>query len=297
VAATVPPFDPQELPPGTEIAGKYVLGRPIGAGKHSVVYEAQHRFLDRLAAVKILGKSDDERVERLFAREARLASSLDHPNIVEIYELGRLRDGRAFLVMELLEGETVDDRIQRQGLLSIVAAMAIGRQVLRGLGAAHDQKIVHRDLRPENIFLAKIRGEEVVKILDFGVSRRFGESGDSILSSPEVLMQHVGYLAPEQLSQRGTIDHRTDIYAVGMMLYAMLTGRLPFEGRGTRLLVQVAKQEPTPPSSHRPELTSDVDQVILSALSKDPDARFSSAEAMAEALRLTGLFAQYMQGG
>lgn len=293
MASPKPPFDPAALPPGTRIADKYELGEPIGWGEHSVVYEALHRLLQRKAAVKVLARTD-ETTERRFAREAKLAGSLSHPNVIELYEVGRLPSGHAFLAMEHLDGETLEARFQRQGPFSIGEAMRLGQQVLHGLAAAHDQQIVHRDIRPENLFLAMIRGEEVLKILDFGISRRYGDAGDSTLTTPGTLLGSAAYLAPEQLYEGGEIDHRTDLYATGVLLYRLLTGRLPFEAKASALLIEIVEKEPQPPSSHRSELTADVDRAILKALSKKPDDRFDDAEAMAEALRLTSLFSDYV---
>ena len=288
-----PPFRPSSLPPGTVVGTKYELGPAIGWGRHSVVYSAVHKLLQRKAAVKILAKTDEE-TEKRFAREAKLAGSLRHENIVEVYEIGRLEDGRAFLATEFLEGETLEERLAVTGPLSVPEAMRIGQEVLRGLEAAHEQKIVHRDLRPENLFLAIIRGEEVLKIHDFGVSRRFGDSADSMLTQPGDVLGEAVYLAPEQLYEDGTIDQRTDIYAAGVLLYRLLTGQVPFEAKGPQLLLQIVEQDPPPPSAHRPELPADVDKVILGALAKDPEDRFVDAPAMAEALRLASLFSSYV---
>ena len=288
-----PPFDPSSLPPGTLIAGKYKLGTAIGWGEHSVVYGSTHELLHRKAAVKVLAKTDEES-ERRFAREAKLAGSLSHPNIVELYEVGRLEDGRAFLAMELLEGETLEQRLQRIGPFSIEDAMTAGQALLYGLSAAHDAQIVHRDLRPQNLFMAQTRDGEVLKIVDFGVSRRFGGDADSILTRPGALLGNLHYIAPEQLYEDGVIDHRTDLYAVGVLLYRLLTGRTPFDSKGASLLVEIAEETPPAPSTFRTELTSDVDKVVLTALSKEQGDRFEDAESMAEALRLTSLFAGYV---
>lgn len=275
------------------LAGKYELGRSIGHGEHSVVYEATHRLLQRKAAVKVLAKTDDES-ERRFAREARLAGSLSHPNIVEVYEIGRLEDGRAFLAMEYLEGETLEDRLQRIGPFSIADAMKAGQQLLFGLAIAHENQIVHRDLRPQNIFMAQVRGEEILKIVDFGVSRRFGGEADSMLTRPGTFLGDIQYVAPEQLAEDGQIDQRTDLYAVGVFLYRLLTGAVPFEGKSSRVVISIVEELPPPPSTRRPELTADVDRVILTALAKKQKDRFSDAESMAEALRLTSLFSSYV---
>lgn len=290
------PFDPASLPPGTRIAGKYELGPPIGFGEHSVVYSAVHRLLQRKAAVKIVALTDSLG-EKRFAREARLTGSLEHPNIVEVYEVGRLEDGRPFLAMEYLEGETLEQRLRhRGGTLDIAEAMSIGQALLNGLAAAHEKQIVHRDLRPPNVFLAQVRGEEVLKILDFGVSRQFGDASDSTLTAPGTLVGGMHYLAPEQLYEDGVVDHRTDLYATGVLLYQLLTGKLPFGAKGPALLIDIVEKTPEPPSRYRAGLPADVDRVVMTALAKDPAKRFQSAEAMSEALRLAAIFASYMGG-
>jgi serine/threonine-protein kinase len=290
-----PPFDPASIPPGTRVAGKYELGTAIGWGEQSVVYSAVHRLLQRKAAVKILGKRDAE-TERRFMREAKIAGALRHKNLVEVYEIGRLEDGRAFMATELLEGETLAQRLAQTGPLSIPEAMRIGQEVLRGLEAAHEQQVVHRDLRPENLFLAVVRGEEVLKILDFGLSRYFGDAADSMLTRPGDVVGEVAWLAPEQLYEDGQIDQRTDLYAVGVLLYRLLTGRMPFEQKGPQLLLAVVEQVPPPPSAYRKELTADVDRVVQCALAKDPKSRFPDAASMSEALRLAALFSSYVLG-
>lgn len=291
-----PPFDPASLPPGTRVAGKYELGPPIGVGEHSVVYAALHRLLQRKAAVKVLATTDTVG-EKRFAREARLAGSLEHPNVVEIYEVGRLDDGRPFLAMEYLEGETVEQRMRHRGRpFDIAEALDIGQAVLNGLAAAHDKKILHRDLRPANLFLAQVRGEEVLKILDFGISRHFGDASDSTLTAPGTLLGKMSYLAPEQLYEDGVVDHRTDLYATGVLLYELLVGRQPFTSKGPSLLVDIVEKPPKPPSAWRPELPKDVDRVVLTALAKKPEDRFEDAERMSEAIRLAAIFAQYMTG-
>ncbi len=289
------PFDPASLPPGTRIAGKYELGPPIGFGEHSVVYSAVHRLLQRKAAVKIIAMTDAVG-EKRFAREARLSASLEHPNIVEVYEVGRLDDGRAFLAMEYLEGETLERRLQQKGTLDVREAFEIGQALLSGLAAAHEQQIVHRDLRPPNLFLAQVRGQEVLKILDFGISRHFGDASDSTLTAPGTLVGSMHYLAPEQLYEDGEIDHRTDLYATGVLLYQLLTGKLPFGAKGPALLIDIVEREPEPPSRYRPGLPADIDRVVMQALRKRAEDRFQDAESMAEALRLAAIFASYMGG-
>jgi len=274
------------------LSGKYELGEPIGWGEGSVVYAATHALLQRKAAVKILAKTDEES-ERRFAREAKLAGSLSHPNIVELYEVGRLEDGRAFLAMEFLEGETLEDRLERIGPFTIRDAMKTGQELLFALAVAHEKMIVHRDLRPQNIFMAQTREGEVLKILDFGVSRRFGGDSDSILTRPNTFLGDLQFISPEQLYEDGEIDQRTDLYAVGVLLYRLLTGNAPFTGKAAKLLISITNSMPPPPSAVRPELTADVDRVIFTAMSKKKEDRFGDAESMAEALRLTSLFAEF----
>ena len=292
MSSIAPPFDPASIAPGTVLAGKYVIGASIGHGKVAVVYSATHRLLERKAAVKVIAFTDEKSIQR-FSREARLAGSLTHENIVEVYDVGVLDDGRPFMATELLEGETLEERLEREGPLSIDSAMEIGQGVLAGLEAAHDELIVHRDLRPENIFLAKVRGELVVKILDFGISRRFGDVKDTNLTQPGSIVGEAAYHAPEQLFEDGVIDNRTDLYAMGILLYRALTNRVPFTKPGPRLLVSIVDEIPEPPSTHRKELTADVDRVILRALEKQASDRFADAASMSEALRLTSLFSSY----
>jgi serine/threonine protein kinase len=294
--AVKPPFDPASLPPGTKISGKYELGPPIGVGENSVVYVALHRLLQRKAAVKILAQTDPI-TEKRFAREARLGGSFRHPNIVEVYEVGRLPDGRPFLAMEYLEGETIEQRMRHSGVFSIADAMRIGTGVLAGLAVAHEQQVVHRDICPDNIFLARMReGEEVVKILDFGISRHFGNANDSTLTAPGTILGDIAYLAPEQLYEDGVVDHRTDLYAAGVLIYRVLTGHMPFEGKGPQLLVDIVDKTPDPPSKHNRALPPDVDRMVLCALAKKPEERYQDADSMAEALRLASLFADYVRG-
>ena len=288
-----PPFEPASILPGTLIAGKYEIGTPIGWGAHSVVYAAMHRLLHRKAAVKILARTDPDSVTR-FAREARLAGSLDSPNIVEVYEVGMLEDGRAFLAMELLVGETLEQRLSRTGPFPIPTTLTLTQQLLHALAVAHEKQIVHRDVRPDNVFMAMVRGEEVLKVVDFGTSKYYGDDNDSSLTQPGTVLTDVAWMAPEQLYEDGEIDHRTDLYAVGIFLYRLLTGRLPFEEKGPTLLMKVVQDLPPPPSKFRPELPKDVDRVVLTALSKEKSDRFRDAETMAEALRLASIFATYM---
>ncbi|MCC6875323.1 MAG: serine/threonine protein kinase [Sandaracinaceae bacterium] len=290
-----PPFDPAQYPPGTVVGGKYQLGSMIGFGEHSVVFAATHRFLQRKAAVKVFAQAAEAKQMARIAREARLAGSLRHPNIVEIYEVGALPDHRPFLVMELLEGETLEQRVERVGPLPVAQALAIAQQVLHGLAIAHEQKIVHRDLRPPNLFLARVRGEEVCKILDFGTARQFDNPQDT-WTAPGTSLTHAAYFAPEQLVVNALVDHRADLYATGMVLYVLLTGRVPFAAKAAAVLTEVMNAAPPPPSTWRPELPRDVDRVVLAALSKRPEDRFQTAEDMAEALRLASLFADYVTG-
>lgn len=289
---TSPVPDDTLLEPGTFIADKYKIGRIITRADNSVVYRAEHRFLDRAVAVKVLAATD-EASEKRFAREARLAGGLDHPNIVDVYELGYLKDGRAFMVLEHVGGESVRERVERDGPFSIADAMLFGRQALSGLTAAHEQQIVHRDLRPETVYIATIRGEPTLKIVDFGISRRYGADASG-LTSPGTLLRKAGYLAPELLQDGAALDHRVDVYSCGVLLYYMLTGRPPFEGSPAALLTAILGEEPKPPSQIRPQLTADVDRVIITALAKRPEDRFPSAQAMSEALRITSLFAEYV---
>jgi eukaryotic-like serine/threonine-protein kinase len=265
----------------------------IGGGAMGDVWEVKHRELGTHFAAKLIGihHADDTRyIDRLRA-EARALSKLDHPNLVRVTDLARARDGRWFFVMELLRGMDLAERLGEGTQLPVETAVAIVLQMLEGLGAAHAIGLVHRDVKPANVFLcrpARAGDAEVVKLVDFGVAKHDPASG-AMPIPPTAAGAVVGtprYMAPEQCAAR-PVDHRADLYAAGMVLFRALCGRTPFdEHHGVMALMTAQVREtPSKPSSYRPDLPPLLDAVILRTLAKRADDRYGSAEELAAALR------------
>ncbi len=270
---------------GQILGGAYRVLRQLDAGGMGMVYEAEHVRLRRPLAVKIMAGhlAQDENALARFHREAEIVSQLEHPHIVQVIDFDTTPAGQPFLVMELLRGISLESRLER-GLMAIDEAVLIATQAASGLSAAHRRDIVHRDLKPANIFLLDSSDQVFVKLLDFGISKRTGHSrgltGEfDILGTPD-------YMAPEQaLGRTALVDHRGDQFALAVITYEMLTGRLPFAADEVmEVLQRVIRDTPTAPSVVRPEIPQRVDDVILRALSKRPEERFESIAEFAEAL-------------
>ncbi|MCA9609137.1 MAG: serine/threonine protein kinase, partial [Myxococcales bacterium] len=214
-----------------------------------------------------------------------VGGALSHPNLVRTYDGGLLPDGRPFLVMELLKGESLTARLRREKQLSVAAAVFVAEHVLRGLAATHDQAIVHRDVKPDNIFLRdELAGIDSVKLIDFSVSK-FVEEATRVSVDGEVLGT-AAYLAPEQAMGQRNLDHRIDIWAVGVVLYEMLVGETPFlEDNLIDTVTAILHREAFPVSRVRPEVHPAVDTVIATALAKNRMERYPTALAMIDALR------------
>ena len=252
---------------------------PLAAGGMGVVYRAIDTHLGRPVALKfpLPGRHVDGHVRERFVREARAAAALDHSNICSIYETGETPDGQLFLAMPLYDGETLKERIARSGPLPIGDALAIASQITRGLHAAHRSGIVHRDLKPANVMILSDGG---VKILDFGVAR----TGDATLTASRGALGTVFYMAPEQV--RGEqLDGRADLWALGVLLYEMLTGRRPFEGEHEIAIAHaIMHSKPVRPSVRRPEIGSELDALVMGLLAREPGSRAASAEVVAAEL-------------
>lgn len=272
---------------GCELDGRYRIVARLGSGGMGIVYEAQHVVLNTRLAVKVLRKEaagDEEALERL-RREAQAASAIGSDHIVDVRDVGRLEDGSTYLVMELIEGVDLY-AIVRAAPIAWDRACRIALQVCDALFAAHERGIVHRDLKLENVLLTSRRGEsDFVKIVDFGIAKLQGVSkkitvAGRVMGTPE-------YMSPEQCAGHG-VDHRTDIYSLGVMLYEMVTGRLPFYDEDLTTLVRMQMQdEPPRPSSVRPdvEIPPALEAVILRCLAKHPDERFATMADVGSALR------------
>ena len=278
--------DAKEPKPGEVIDGKYRLEAVLGHGGMSVVYAARHTVTHRRVAIKWL-RSDFARrsggVER-FLREAQSIGRIEHPNVVEVFDVLTRGDDR-FLVMELLHGPTLADVVAR-GPLHPADAVDIVLGVLGGVGAAHQLGIIHRDLKPENVLLCpRPHGPGVVpKVVDFGISK-FDEGGRPKLTQAGTALGTPSYMSPEQLRGEAQIDARTDLYALGVMLYEALTGKLPFDGDTfAALAFQIATATPPAPDTLREGLPSGLGAVALRAMARERDDRYADAAELAAAL-------------
>jgi serine/threonine protein kinase len=274
--------------PGTVLEGKYRIERTIGAGGMGAVYEAHHLLLDKRVAVKIIlptaEASGDDLAQRLM-REARAAAATGHRNIAMVTDLGYAPDGSLFVVMEYLDGKTLRAIVDERGPLPPARAVALMDQVLAGLEAVHAKGIIHRDLKPENLMLVvDDLGEELVKIFDFGISK-IDRPGQSQMTREGLVVGTPSFMAPEQIrAQR--VDHRADLYAAGVILYYLVTNTTPFAGDSiTALLTAALTTDPEPPSRRRREVSADLDRVVLTAMSREPDDRYPDARAFRTALQ------------
>ena len=260
--------------------GRYRILRKLGSGGMANVYLAEDEELGRRVAIKILNErhaSDDSFVER-FRREATNAAGLSHPNIVSVYDRGEA-EGTYYIAMEYLEGRSLKDRIVAEGALSVSGAIEVTRQILRAIGFAHRRGIVHRDIKPHNVLLAQDGpgdGDPRFKVTDFGISRTTA----SQMTEAGSIVGTAQYLSPEQ-ARGAPVDQRSDIYSVGVVLFELLTGKLPFSGETPlEIAMKHLSEIPKAPSALRPEIPTDLDMVVLRALAKDPEDRFQTAEEM-----------------
>lgn len=257
------------LNPGTYLQDRYeILGR-IGSGGMSVVYKAKCHTLDRLVAIKVLKEefASDENFVSKFKMEAQAAARLSHPNIVNVYDVvdeGNLH----YIVMELIEGITLKSYIEKKGFLENKEAIGIAIQVAQGIAAAHEQHIIHRDIKPQNMIISR---DGNVKVADFGIARAVSSQ-----TMNATAVGSVHYISPEQ-SRGGYCDERSDIYSFGITMYEMVTGRVPFEGDNTVAVALAHLETPiTPPSQLNPVVSSGLEQIILKCTQKKPDRRYSS---------------------
>jgi serine/threonine-protein kinase len=283
------------IPPGTVVAERYRVDSMLGEGGMGVVYLAEHIHIRKRVAIKVLLQawtSTPEVVAR-FEQEAVAAGAISHPNVAAATDFGRLPDGSFYLVLEYLEGRTLRRELA-SGALEPARALAIARGIAMGIGAAHAKGIVHRDLKPENVMLVARDGDpDVVKVLDFGIARvehRTAEGGKPLTSAGAVLgTPH--YMAPEQ-ALGNTVDARTDLYALGVMLFEMLTGECPFQGSAVTLLQQhLLMPAPALPPEVAERVPLEARALVARLLEKEPKARFASAAEVALVLHgcITGL--------
>jgi serine/threonine-protein kinase len=272
---------------GRSIGDRYTIVGLLGSGGMGKVYEARHTTLARRFAIKFLQPryAGDRDVLRRFENEAKAAGGLEHPNLVAVTDFGRMDDDAPYLVMEFLQGEDCAKLLRRIGPLPPSRAAGIVLQACRGLTLAHDAQIVHRDLKPENLFLTDAGdGTDLVKILDFGIAKLRTLDTD-VDTSATVTMGTAHYMSPEQVRATSAVDHRTDIWSLGVVLYELLSGRQPFTGKEFLPVVyRIVNDEPPPLALAEPGTASALVDVTRRALAKDPAERYQSAAEFAEAL-------------
>lgn len=260
------------LNPGTYLQGRYEILEKIGSGGMSVVYKAKCHTLNRLVAIKVLKEefASDENFVSKFKMEAQAAARLSHPNIVNVYDVVD-EENLHYIVMELIEGITLKSYIEKKELLDSKEAIGIAIQVAQGIAAAHEQHIIHRDIKPQNMIISK---DGKVKVADFGIARAV--SSQTVNSSAAVGSVH--YISPEQ-ARGGYGDERSDIYSFGITLYEMVTGRVPFEGDNTVAVALAHLEDPVvPPGDYNPQVYPGLEDIILKCTKKKPDRRYGSME-------------------
>ena len=283
---------PTAIPPdplvGQMIGGRYQVLKQIGAGGYGAVYKAQHATTKDIVAIKVLHASSqqDPEVGARFRREAQATSALKHPNTVRVFDFGELPDGGMYLAMEFLEGTPLSDLMHR-GAMEFRRLVPIALQVLKALSEAHGKGLVHRDLKPDNIFLQTVHGEaDFVKVLDFGIAKSMvgGLGGD--LTSTGVIIGTPNYMSPEQARGKD-VDHRTDLYALSCILFEGLTGEVPFPAESAldMLLRRLTESPPRPHTRVKFECPDAICDVVLAAMAKEQKQRPQTADAMAAALQ------------
>ncbi|MFO0561578.1 MAG: protein kinase [Polyangiales bacterium] len=272
---------------GETLVGKYRLDKRLGAGGMGDVYRAENTAIGRRVAIKILRQEllDQPQVVQRFLREARAANKVRHPNVVDVLDVGEDRDGAPFIVQELLEGQDLAQHFEDfGGRISPRSGVAIMLPVIDAVAAAHRAGVVHRDLKPENVFLAQIERQIVPKVLDFGISRVSDDKHEQRLTSTNMAMGTPLYMAPEAIKGLRFTDARSDVWSLGVMLYEMLAGALPFVADNQMsLFLAITTEDPAPiaPSVMPPELA----KIVLRCLEKDPARRYVDASELGAALR------------
>jgi eukaryotic-like serine/threonine-protein kinase len=291
-----------EPAPGTQIAGRYRLTRQLGAGGMGSVWAATDEKLRREVAIKLVTEriAESEKALGRFEREAMSVARLRSPYIAQVYDYG-VEGSSPYIIMELLEGEDLKSLLDREGRLSLESTAKVVVQIAKALHAAHQAGIVHRDLKPANVFLAREGGEEVVKVFDFGVAKALNDlAQDGDTTAEGVLLGTPRFMSPEQAHGAKRVDHRSDLWSLGVIAYMCVTGRLPFLASGTgHLLVKICTEDAPRPSDLVGHLGPHTDTFFSRALAKDADARFQSARELAAAFaELAGSSpSQFLVGG
>jgi len=282
-----------EVPTSTSlVAGKYQLVAMIGRGGMGSVWEARHASLGTRFAIKFIEAeyADSQEARSRFDKEARAAATIQSKHAIQIYDHGVTEDGKPYIVMELLQGEPLDKRIERLGRLTLQDTARILHQVCRGLARAHERGIVHRDLKPENIFIVRTTedDDEIAKVLDFGIAKIQSSTTNPAITSSTKTGAVLGtpfYMSPEQARGLRNVDHRTDVWSLGVIAYKCVTGKLPFDGESVGdLLVKICTAPVPLPSQSLAGLPPAFDAWFLRALEREPDRRYATVTELAEQL-------------
>jgi serine/threonine-protein kinase len=269
---------------GDVVDGRFELRSVLGKGGMGIVYEAFDRERSEPCAVKILATHgrNKEKVLARFEREAKITTKLRGPNVARVFDVGELPGDGRYIAMELLVGRDLAAELRARGPLPVETAVDIAIQTARAMAEAHELGVVHRDLKPENLFL--VAGDEgpLVKVLDFGISRLADD--ETHLTSDFAQLGTMLYMSPEQIESAAAVGTRSDVWSLGVVLYEMLVGKPPFEGEGTGVIVAIATRAVTPPSKQVDDIPEGLEEVVMRALEKSPDARFASMDELARAL-------------
>src|SRR5438270_1173293 len=270
-----------------EVLGdRYQLGDAIGRGGMATIYRGHDMRMERVVAIKVLREvySTDPKFVTRFQREAKAASALQHPNIVQVYDYGQT-DGNYFIVMELVEGTDLRRYLRSRGVLAVDRAIIIAHDVALGLGAAHRRGIVHRDVKPQNVLVGR---DGSIKLTDFGIASVYKDINAERLTTTGMTLGTVQYYAPEQ-AQGEIVSPAADVYALGIVMYEMLTGRTPFDGdTPVAVAMQHIQDLPTPPSQFNPNIPPALEEIILRCLEKAPEMRYNDGSTLARALEMLG---------
>jgi len=276
--------------------GQYVLGEQLGSGGMGDVFRGEHRMLRRPVAIKLISAEQAGSPDALarFEREAQATAQLTHPNTVQLFDYGRSEDGTFYCVMELLDGDTLEKIVDRDGPMQVSRAVHVLTQLCGALAEAHDRGLVHRDIKPSNVILGNRGGmPDVAKLLDFGlVTARAAGSADPMgatLTQAGMIVGTPEFMSPEQCGDPNEISASSDIYSLGALGYFLVTGRSPFAGRNAmQMLAAHLYETPPAPSTHVADIPPELDAILMRALAKDPAGRFENARTMARALDWNG---------
>jgi eukaryotic-like serine/threonine-protein kinase len=283
--------------------GNYRITAKLGEGGMGAVYLGEHPLIGKRVAVKVLLEelSSKEDIVQRFFNEAKAVNDIGHPNIVDIVDFGRAADDSGkpvvYFIMEYLDGEALSTRMRRVGL-TFPETLHVIAQCCSALAASHRKGIVHRDLKPDNIYLVN-RGADrnFAKLLDFGIAKLTGDGGNSHKTRTGLVIGTPWYMSPEQCEGKGLIDHRSDVYSLGVVMYELITGRVPFPGEGFgEVLIAQMTQLARPPSHLNPQITPELEQIVMRALEKDKAARYQSMDEFMKAIELQGGYAPSPSG-